>query len=1392
MAAQLKAGVDTLVLIIDQPTEDGIPRDDLIGVKVWYSTTSGFNPPTQGVLAFDGQGLNVTITGLTSGTTYYVKYALISEIDPDSYEISAQLSGVPLFQSATVDTIAPPTPFDITASSAITSVNILQTAPTYTQGRGHDITHVYGVQVATGSTYILPTFTANTPKIGEFRGNVWSFPSDPNTTWHLWFKWQSKDGVFSVEPYGGLNGIQVVTSEDITRLLDRLENEITESQLSNSLNTRLESLDNIQNLVFNVSRGLNFDEYPGTEITENDASLTYANSILTYKANSVNSYIKHTLPDSLNTYKYNILKQSIKNIGISTGTSYAGKVYFEPDTISETIYTTTRNYFPDIYKYGPILSAKQPNGTNFTTIEWPLNTAGRDVNPVSTFTNPNLYFSSDGDYFNRIAANNKYLIVGAFGEETSSTSNSGVVYVYEHATENLLYTFENPNPVGTSLSDSFGISVAVYENTLAVGAWTEDAADNLTGNAGKVYIYDLQTGTLTRTINNPATAPSSNNNYFGISVALYKNHCLIGAQGAPGLYAGTSSSGKAYLYDLTTGQFLFTFENPNIAGTQSQDNFGSSVAIYDRFCAIGARWEDSNGFTDSGAVYIFNTESGSNIASIQNPNLDSNEGFGNSLSIYENFLLIGAPFYSGNSQVGRAYLYDIQKTNSSSPILLWTINNPLSPAQASLFGSSVSIGENYLVIGSPRANTSAGTQSGQAYVYNYITKQLIKTLNNPNIYSTAEYDNFGSFVVISGNDIFIGASAEDDINTVYPGIGSGVVYKFTPISVISNKSQLFSDRSNAFIQFSTINNVTINSTTGLASSSSDGTVTGSVRPVFFTGTTSPRTFTTNTPITLVNTSILNFNILKGGYNALTGQSWGDTPESNEGIVIEYSFDNNTWNSIIQISSTDLVRSNQWYKFSTIMPTAISSITAPIYLRIRQVAFTTGTYSGSLGFDCWAICNINVISYWDSSSVQNIKNLYYYLTEGLGTIEIDWLSIGNVGVDEYTNTITNLIKVESETRQDADDNLFAQYTVKIDQNGYVSGFGLASETVNGTPRSQFQVRADSFSITNPAVTRTKITEANYVTNFTNQFSTGIINHGLVVGDKIAFQNVLYKPLGAETGPWLPLTDSLTVTQVFQAGGNYSFQVVRNDLSQWVEISTQDSWVSKVSVPFIIQDGKTYIDTAIIKDASIQSAKIANLDATKITSGLIDVARLGALSITAEKIAVGTITADKISANEINVAKINSNSLNVTEYIDRMTANIGDQIPVGQFGFDYYPINYVAAVTLGNTDCIVSFTISLHSASSASASPFFIRIVRDATGSTYDPPVIPVTLYWDAYTNGVPAGLRGISLNITVTDSVATAGYHDWELQIYSATQNNNYLYYASYNFTVQELRAAKYV
>jgi len=77
-----------------------------------------------------------------------------------------------------------------------------------------------------------------------------------------------------------------------------------------------------------------------------------------------------------------------------------------------------------------------------------------------------------------------------------------------------------------------------------------------------------------------------------------------------------------------------------------------------------------------------------------------------------------------------------------------------------------------------------------------------------------------------------------------------------------------------------------------------------------------------------------------------------------------------------------------------------------------------------------------------------------------------------------NANTAAIQTEATTRATADNSLYAQYTVKIDLNGYISGFGLASTLSNATPFSEFLVRADRFSIGSPG--RTSVTPFIVVT------------------------------------------------------------------------------------------------------------------------------------------------------------------------------------------------------------------------------------------------------------------------------------------------------------------------
>jgi hypothetical protein len=106
-----------------------------------------------------------------------------------------------------------------------------------------------------------------------------------------------------------------------------------------------------------------------------------------------------------------------------------------------------------------------------------------------------------------------------------------------------------------------------------------------------------------------------------------------------------------------------------------------------------------------------------------------------------------------------------------------------------------------------------------------------------------------------------------------------------------------------------------------------------------------------------------------------------------------------------------------------------------------------------------------------------------------------------------------LQQEASVRASADGALQAQYTVKVDVNGYVSGFGLASTANNATPFSEFAIRADRFYIASPSGPSLPPI-VPFVVNTTTQTVNGVtvppgvymdaafIKNGTIIGAKIA--------------------------------------------------------------------------------------------------------------------------------------------------------------------------------------------------------------------------------------------------------------------------------------------------
>lgn len=113
---------------------------------------------------------------------------------------------------------------------------------------------------------------------------------------------------------------------------------------------------------------------------------------------------------------------------------------------------------------------------------------------------------------------------------------------------------------------------------------------------------------------------------------------------------------------------------------------------------------------------------------------------------------------------------------------------------------------------------------------------------------------------------------------------------------------------------------------------------------------------------------------------------------------------------------------------------------------------------------------------DNAIVQTTTTQFAVLNGNVAAVQQQVTTIAN-NVSSYSQLLTTLqsqvgantsaLQIEANTRATADNELSAKFSVKIDQNGYVSGFGLMSTANNSTPYSRFIVRADQFAIGSPS-------------------------------------------------------------------------------------------------------------------------------------------------------------------------------------------------------------------------------------------------------------------------------------------------------------------------------------
>lgn len=255
----------------------------------------------------------------------------------------------------------------------------------------------------------------------------------------------------------------------------------------------------------------------------------------------------------------------------------------------------------------------------------------------------------------------------------------------------------------------FGESVAIRGERVAVGAPLDTAAGYIAAGA----VYEFRRGIETARL--PAPVPAAGDR-FGVAVSVSStNKTIAGAPGDDndrGKDAGSAVVRRWYLLQGWRDEALLMAPD-GAAG----DAFGSAVALDQWFCVVGAPYADRAGQTDAGSAYLF-----------------------------------ASNFISWSFQ---ALLHASQ------------------PSAGALFGASVGLEDDWVVIGAPLDDEPLAPDAGSAYVFPRLGAPGVR-LTAPD---AAAGDHFGAAVAISADRVLIGAPGRDSRGRP----DAGAVYVFVMI-----------------------------------------------------------------------------------------------------------------------------------------------------------------------------------------------------------------------------------------------------------------------------------------------------------------------------------------------------------------------------------------------------------------------------------------------------------------------------------------------------------------------------------------------------------------------------------------------------------------------------------
>ena len=261
------------------------------------------------------------------------------------------------------------------------------------------------------------------------------------------------------------------------------------------------------------------------------------------------------------------------------------------------------------------------------------------------------------DYFGTsVAISGDTIVVGAYADDVGAVVDQGSAYVFIRSGTTWTQQARLTAADGAA-GDNFGFSVTISGNTAVIGANYDDVGSNT--DQGSAYVFTRSGNIWSQQAQLVATGGSAGD-HFGSCAVISENTVAIGASTDD--VGSNTDQGSVFIF-TQSGTTWSQQAKLTVAGGSSFDYFGHDIALSGDTLLATSAWDDVGSNTDQGSVTIF-TRSGtiwSQQIQLFAAGGAAGDSFGRSVAISGDTAIVGAPYddVGTNTDQGSASIFDV-------------------------------------------------------------------------------------------------------------------------------------------------------------------------------------------------------------------------------------------------------------------------------------------------------------------------------------------------------------------------------------------------------------------------------------------------------------------------------------------------------------------------------------------------------------------------------------------------------------------------------------------------------------------------------------------------------------------------------------------------------------